>query len=85
VGANGHNAIGSGLGLLVTVLLGMQLIPTQGIHGAAITASVAYGLNVLYQGVVFMVRTGSTPLDLLPHAGDLERVRGIWSALRARR
>ena len=85
IGANGHNAIGSGLGLLVTVLLGMQLIPTQGIHGAAITASVAYGLNVLYQGVVFMVRTGSTPLDLLPHAGDLERVRGIWSALRARR
>lgn len=63
-GLNVHNAVGSGIGVLGTLCFGFWLIPAWGIAGAAITASIAYSLNVIYQLIVF-IRTTRTPLAKL--------------------
>lgn len=73
-----HNTIGSGIGTLFTVVLGLLLVPRMGLTGAAITASSAYSASVLYQWMVFRRMTGLRALDLLPHAGDVDRLRALW-------
>ena len=78
VGLNRHNAIGSGIGLLCTVLFGFWSIPTYGLAGAATTASVAYSANALYQMVAFLRVTGSALRDLLPRPSDLGLLREAW-------
>lgn len=77
-GLNRHNAIGSGIGLVCTLSFGFWLIPEHGLTGAAITASVAYSANALYQMVVFLRNTGSTLSDLLPRPSDLGLLRQAW-------
>jgi O-antigen/teichoic acid export membrane protein len=69
-----HNTISSGLALLITVALGLSLIPAHGAEGAAITASVAYFTALLYQIVVFNRISGAGLNDYLPNASDGERV-----------
>lgn len=81
VGANKHNAIGSGIGLIITVVLGPFLVPLHGLTGAAATASLAYGANAVYQGWVFNRLTGAPLADLLPNAADVERIRTAWSRI----
>ncbi len=44
-------------GLVVTCLLGFTLIPRMDIHGAAITATVAYSVNALFLLVFFLRET----------------------------
>jgi hypothetical protein len=34
--------------------------------------------SVLYQWVVFRRMTGLRAMDLLPHAGDVDRLRSLW-------
>lgn len=70
-GRNQHNAIGSGLGLAVTVVVGLLIIPEKHLHGAAVTASLAYMINTLYQAVVFMRVTNTRWTELIPTLGDL--------------
>jgi len=77
-GLNRHNAIGSGIGLLCTLAFGFWLIPEFGLPGAAITASLAYSANALYQMVVFLRVTGSALRDLLPRPSDLGLLRQAW-------
>lgn len=77
-----HNTIGSGLGVLVTLPLGWFLIPRYGLQGAAMTASMAYTLSAIYQLLVFLRITGTHGGELLPHAGDRERVRQLWARIR---
>ncbi|HMN06500.1 MAG TPA: polysaccharide biosynthesis C-terminal domain-containing protein [Flavobacteriales bacterium] len=72
---NVHNVIGSGLGLVATVGLGLWLIPVYGLSGAAITATCAYGLNAIYQTVAFMRITGARFRDLWPNKADGHRLR----------
>ncbi len=78
VGLNQHNAIGSGIGLLCTLAFGFWLIPEYGLLGAAITASLAYSANALYQMIVFLRVTGSSLSDLLPRPNDLGLLRQAW-------
>lgn len=78
VGLNRHNAIGSGIGLVCTLVFGYWLIPVYGLSGAAITASVAYSGNALYQMVVFLRVTRSALRDLLPRPSDLGLLRAAW-------
>lgn len=78
VALNRHNATGSGIGLLCTVLFGLWLIPQHGLPGAAVTASVAYSANALYQMIVFLRVTGTAWIELLPRAGDLGMLRTAW-------
>ncbi len=79
-----HNTVGSALGLLVTVPLGFALIPGYGLIGAAITSSVAYTASVAYQTVVFLRLTGTSWLELFPHAGDGQRAKQVWTRIRGR-
>jgi O-antigen/teichoic acid export membrane protein len=77
-----HNLVGSGLGLLVTFTLGWWLIRTDGLVGAALTASVAYSISLLYQLVVFTRRDQIALFELLPQQGDLRKAQLIWKAYR---
>lgn len=72
---NLHNVIGSGLGLVATVGLGLWLIPVHGLAGAAITATSAYGINAIYQTVAFMRITGARFRDLWPNKADGQHLR----------
>lgn len=74
---NQHNLAGSGLGFLVSIGLGLWLVPAWGLAGAAITASAAYTTAVVYQLIVFFRQTGGQWRDLLPNAGDRARVREL--------
>lgn len=81
---NIHNVISTGLGLIVTIVAGLALIPTYGLEGAAITATLAYGINTLYQTIAFMRITGSKFRDLWPNAADGKRLKGLLKDLSRR-
>ncbi|MDD3962733.1 MAG: polysaccharide biosynthesis C-terminal domain-containing protein [Bacteroidales bacterium] len=69
-GRHHHNAISSGIGLFFTVLLGFLLIPTLGISGAAITASVSYMATCTYQMIQFFRLTQVSVRELVIVAED---------------
>jgi O-antigen/teichoic acid export membrane protein len=71
---NVHNVMGSGLGLCAAITAGFLLIPSHGLVGAAISASLAYVANAGYQAIAFM-RITSTPVrDFLPGRADGRRM-----------
>lgn len=74
-GKPGHNTISSGLGLILTIFLGLTLIPAYGLIGAGLTASFSYFGSMLYQGIVFKRVTGTTLVDYLPGKTDLARLK----------
>lgn len=76
-----HNAIGSGLGAVATLVLGFMLIPKHGLPGAAITASIAYCTSTVYQALVFQRLTGARLRHFLPNAADVDRLRTLWNRL----
>ena len=76
-----HNAMGSGLGALATLLLGFSLIPKYGLPGAAITASIAYCASTVYQISVFKRLTGARLRHFLPSAADVDRLRTLWNRM----
>ena len=79
-----HNTIGSGIGLVITVIVGYQVIPSMGLTGAAITASLAYSSSVLYQIIVFNRITHARMKHYLPNADDVERLRTLWIRMTGR-
>jgi O-antigen/teichoic acid export membrane protein len=79
---NKHNVIGSGLGLVATVAAGLSLIPAYGLTGAAISASLAYCINAVYQAIAFMRLTRSTFKDLWPNSPDIQRIRDLLARLK---
>lgn len=76
-----QNAVSSGIGAVVTLGMGYTLIPTQGLSGAALTASVAYLASVLYQWVVFQRMTDARLRDLLPTQQDGRHLATLWRRL----
>ena len=54
IGKPNTSVIGALIGLLVTIILGVFLIPTYGIMGAGVTASASYVSGTSYQFYVFM-------------------------------
>jgi O-antigen/teichoic acid export membrane protein len=79
-----HNLAGSSVGLVATAVLGFLLVPIHGLEGAAITASIAYGANAVYQLVVFLRTTGAGLLMLLPSASDGRAIAELWRSARKR-
>lgn len=79
-----HNAIASGIGALVTVLVGPWAIPAMGLYGAALTASLAYLSAFGYQTIVFRRLTGSRLGHYLPSAADMTRLRTLVGRLLGR-
>lgn len=77
-----HNMIGSGLGLVVTLVLGWPSIANYGLVGAAFTASVAYTTSLCYQVVVFLRHTHTRIIVLVPGKGDLRMARSLWHKYR---
>lgn len=77
VGRNVHNAIGSGLGLAATIGAGLVLVPSWGTAGAALTASLAYAVNAMYQSWRFIGLTGASARDHWPGRADLDRLRRL--------
>lgn len=77
-GRNVHNAAGSGIGLVLTLGAGYLLIPEHGLHGAALTASLAYCGNAAYQLIAFL-RSSNTPISMLLVTGaDVQRITRLW-------
>jgi O-antigen/teichoic acid export membrane protein len=66
-----HNTISSAIGLVFTVSLGLLLIPTMGIVGAAITATCSYTAATVYQFIIFSRLTRLTIRDFLLKKSDL--------------
>jgi O-antigen/teichoic acid export membrane protein len=48
------SVVASVIGLMVTIICGLSLIPKYGMFGAAITASASYTAGVIYQFVMFL-------------------------------
>ncbi|MGV3636261.1 MAG: polysaccharide biosynthesis C-terminal domain-containing protein [Flavobacteriales bacterium] len=80
-----YNLIGSGLGTVATLTVGLALVPVLGVHGAAITATVAYSTSLIYQLIIFIRLTGLKMNELLPHAGDLRKARSLWYIQKSKR
>ncbi len=73
-----HNTIGSGLGTVLTLVLGLYLVPRYGLMGAAATASSAYCCATFYQWLVFSRLAMVRLHHLLPDARDAQRLRTLW-------
>jgi len=80
-----QNLIGSGLGMVATLILGWALVPVLGVQGAALTASVAYSTSLIYQLIVFLRLTRIPASELLPHAGDVRKARSLWYIHKSKR
>lgn len=80
-----QNLIGSGLGMVATLILGWALVPVLGVQGAALTASVAYSTSLIYQLIVFLRLTMIPASELLPHAGDVRKARSLWYIHKSKR
>lgn len=68
IAARGMPEIGIYTGLVsvpATIILGVLLIPTMGIEGAALASIIAYSLNALTALAIFVKLTGVSPLDVL--------------------
>lgn len=65
-GMYGINLGGSLLGVGINILLGILLIPTMGIQGAALTAASAYILILLWQIILFCKISGAGWKDFNP-------------------
>lgn len=66
------NTIGSAIGLVFTVLLGLILIPAYGITGAGITASVSYGITTIWQVGSFLRKERFGLRDLLIRKSEID-------------
>ena len=74
-GKHYHNTISSGIGLVLTLIFGFTLIPTMGIIGAGITASISYFFSAFYQLIVFIRITGTGISQLLIRKQDVSFVK----------
>ncbi len=66
-----HNTISSAIGLVFTVVLGLLLIPTYGMIGAGISATISYSFLTLYQFVVFSRMTNLRLKDFMLTRSDI--------------
>jgi O-antigen/teichoic acid export membrane protein len=65
-----HNMIGSSLGLIVTLVLGLIFIPEFGIVAAGLTASFSYLVNLGYLLAVFIKREKPVIMDFIIRKND---------------
>lgn len=72
------NTMASAVGLALTIVLGIVLVPTHGASGAAVTASSAYCASALVQVLVFNRITRSRFAHYLPDRSDMANIRALW-------
>ena len=71
-----HNTISSAIGLVLTIGLGLLLIPLWGLIGAGITATCSYTAATLYQFIIFSRITKLKAKDFLLTWGELKLLKG---------
>lgn len=76
-----HNTVSSGIGLVFTLILGFTLIPSLGVTGAGITASVAYTAGMLYQLMVFMKISGAKWQSLISFRADFSMILKLLTSI----
>lgn len=76
-----YNLYASLIGLTVTLIAAFILIPSLGIKGAAITASLTYTALFVYQWIVFHKQTKSKISQLVPNREDWEWVKTTLKGL----
>jgi O-antigen/teichoic acid export membrane protein len=72
------NTYGSIAGLVVTLILGILLIPSMGLAGAAIAASGSYITSLFYQWVVFLKKENVKWQHFLLDERDIARVKTLF-------
>lgn len=75
IGKPVHNAIGSGIGLIFTIILCLWFIPRIGVLGAGFAASISYSVATLYQFIVFFRYSKLKPVDFLLRKEELVMMR----------
>ncbi len=65
------------IGMLVTLVLAITLIPSLGYLGAALTASASYISTIIYQYLLFKKETGTIFREWLPDRNDLRDLKKI--------
>ncbi len=78
IGLPVHNMIGSAIGLVLTLVLGLIFIPKFGIIAAGITASVSYLANMIYLISVFIYRTRPSAMDFMIQKEDFSLLIQEW-------
>jgi O-antigen/teichoic acid export membrane protein len=87
----GHNQLrinlgGSLLCLAVVVVLDIWLIPTQGMKGAAVASSIAYGATAIYYVIVYCSTARISPAKLfIPEPNDAKYIRGVFRFIFSKR
>lgn len=76
-----QNAIGSGIGLAITAISGVILIPFYGLEGAAITATLAYTSSFLWQFIVYGKLNALSIKDLYLTANEWGKLKKVWQLL----
>ncbi|MEI6434001.1 MAG: polysaccharide biosynthesis C-terminal domain-containing protein [Bacteroidota bacterium] len=71
-----YNTIGSAIGLVFTIALGLILVPRYGIIGAGISASVSYSFITLFQFIVFSRMTKLTVRDFMLTRSEIRLLIG---------
>ena len=75
----------NGIGMIVTLILAIILIPSLGYLGAAITASASYLSTIIYQYFLFKKETGTVFAEWLPSKNDLHDIREILKGIRKKK
>jgi O-antigen/teichoic acid export membrane protein len=65
-----HNMIGSAIGLVFTLVLGLIFIPRYGLIAAGLTASISYIMSMIYLLIVFIRMSGAGIKDFLISRDD---------------
>jgi O-antigen/teichoic acid export membrane protein len=71
-----HNTIGSAIGLVFTIGLGIVLVPRFGIIGAGAAASVSYFFITLYQFIIFSRMTKLRIADFMLTRSEIRQLMG---------
>jgi O-antigen/teichoic acid export membrane protein len=79
-----RNAVSSGIGAVVTLVVATWAVPRWGLLGAALSASLAYSASLLYQWWGFRKHSGARWSDLLPTASDSAALAVLWQRIRRR-
>lgn len=75
IGKHYINTISSVAGLVITIGLGLILIPRYQLAGAGITATISYTVSTVYQFIVFMRETKVKFRQFMPSSDDVKIIR----------
>jgi O-antigen/teichoic acid export membrane protein len=73
------NTIASSIGLVVSVVLFISLIPAYAIKGAGIATSISYGVTSLVLLIIFVRESKISAIEFIPGKKDLAMIKELLS------